>query len=109
MELFVGNITWTASEDDLAALFSPFGEIASLRILTDRETGKSRGIAFVRFTEESSAREAMEKLEGADLKGRPIRVSEAQRREDRPMGGGGGGGGGGGRGGYGGGGGRDRY
>lgn len=89
------------------AAFEVFGEVTEAKVITDRETGRSRGFGFVTFTEGSMATEAIEKMDGSSLDGRAIKVNEAQ---DRRRGGGGGGGGGGGynRGGGGGGGGYSR-
>src|SRR5581483_5355474 len=91
--------------DDLVNAFSQYGNVSSAQVVTDRETGRSRGFAFVEM--ESGADEAIAAMNGALLDGRTLTVNEARPREDRPRGGGGGGygGGGGGRGGYGGGGG----
>ena len=101
-KLYVGNIPFTTTEADLREMFEGHGALESVSVITDRETGRSRGFAFVEFAEESSAQAAQEALDGKDMGGRSLRVNEAH---DRGRGGGGGGGGGGGRGGYG----RDRY
>ena len=87
--LFVGNLTFTASEDDLRNLFGPSGTIVDAKIVTDRETGRSRGFGFVEMSSNSEAEQAIAKLNGSDVGGRQINVSEAKARE----GGGGGGGG----------------
>src|SRR5437867_4658866 len=119
--IYVGNLVWDCSADDLLALFQEHGQVARAQVITDRETGRSRGFGFVEMDNDDEAQRAIEALNGADYKGRPLTVNEAKPREDRGAGGhaGGGGGsrggyGGGGRGGYGGGGGgrggeRDRY
>ncbi|KAJ3288478.1 hypothetical protein HK104_008153 [Borealophlyctis nickersoniae] len=80
--LFVGNLSWTARTDDLAALFSPFGEVKSIRIMTDRETGRSRGFGFVEMEEEAALKAANE-LNGTDFRGRDLRVNEAEQRQPR--------------------------
>ena len=99
--LFVGNLSWDTQEDDLIAAFEKDGaSVASARIMTDRDTGRSRGFAFVEMNSDSDAQAAIQAMDGVELDGRPLRVNEAQERQPR---GGGGGGGGGGRGGYGGG------
>ncbi|MBZ5714811.1 RNA recognition motif domain-containing protein [Nannocystis pusilla] len=112
--LFVGNLSFQTTEEDLQQVFADFGEIAEIRLVLDRETGRSRGFAFVAMADDEAARRATETLNGQMLDGRPLRVNEAEERRDRPGGGGGGGGnrsfgggggGGGGRGGFGGGGG----
>ena len=108
--LYVGNLSWNLTEDELIETFQQDGrQVISARIITDRETGRSRGFAFVEMASEEEAQAAISALNGHDLDGRPLRVNEAQERSGGGGGGGrggyGGGGGGGGRGGYGGGGG----
>jgi RNA recognition motif-containing protein len=106
-KLYVGNISFDTTSDDLVQAFSQYGSVLSAQIVTDRETGRSRGFAFVEMHDGAEA--AIAAMNGQQLQGRTLTVNEAKPREDRPRGGGGGGyGGGGGRGGYGGGGGR-RY
>jgi RNA recognition motif-containing protein len=100
--IYVGNLAWETTADDLLALFQEHGNVARAQVITDRETGRSRGFGFVEMDNDSEAQKAIDALNGQDYKGRPLTVNEARPREDR---GGGGGGGGGGRGGYGGGGG----
>ncbi len=112
-KLYVGNLAFHTTEDTLKNAFSEFGEVAEVKLILDRETGRSRGFAFVEMATPDDARKAMEAMNGADLEGRPLRVNEAEERRPReggggrggPRGGGGGGYGGGGGGGYGGGGG----
>ena len=87
-KLYVGNLPWTASEDDLRELFSSIGEIHSCNLITDRDTGRSRGFGFVEL-DKADANKAISQLNGQDFSGRPLRVNEAQ---DRPKRGGGGGG-----------------
>jgi RNA recognition motif-containing protein len=98
-KLYVGNLPFSATESELRSLFEPHGDIASVSIITDRETGRARGFAFVEMEDAGDAEKAMRALDGRDMGGRPLRVNEAQ---DKRSGGGGGGGGGYGRG-------RDRY
>src|SRR6266699_1173847 len=100
--IYVGNLTFDATADDLRELFGQYGRVAKAQIASDRETGRSRGFGFVEM--EDGGDEAIAALNGKELKGRTLTVNEAKPREAR-SGGGGGGGGGGGRGGYGGGGG----
>lgn len=103
-KLYVGNISFQTTSDELVSAFSPYGNVTSAQVVTDRETGRSRGFAFVEM--ESGGDEAIAAMNGALVGGRTLTVNEAKPREDRPRSGGGGGyGGGGGRGGYGGGGG----
>lgn len=91
--LFVGNLTFQTTDVDLRAAFQPFGAVVDVKVVTDRETGRSRGFAFIEMASEDFARKAAEGLNGATLDGRPLRVAEAEER--RPGSGGGGGGGGG--------------
>ena len=95
MRLFVGNLSFQTTEDDLRDAFSQHGSITDLKIMTDRMTGRSRGFAFVTFSSQAEGETAIRALDGQALGGRPLRVNEATPREE---GGGGGGGGGGGRG-----------
>ncbi|MEM8670818.1 MAG: RNA-binding protein [Planctomycetota bacterium] len=101
--IYVGNLAFSATDEDLRSAFEQFGEVTSVSIIQDRETGRSRGFAFVEMADGDQAKEAIENLDGASISGRTVKVNEARPRE--PRGGGGGGGGGRGRGGYGGGGG----
>ena len=96
--IYVGNLAFTAADDDVRSAFEQFGEVTSVNIIMDRETGRSRGFAFVEMSDGENAKEAIENLNGASICGRNVTVNEARPRERR---GGGGGGGGGGRGGYG--------
>jgi cold-inducible RNA-binding protein len=106
--IFVGSLAWATTSEGLEQAFGQYGVVTSAKVISDRETGRSKGFAFVEM--DSGGDEAIEALNGSDMDGRQIVVNEARPREER-SGGGGGGGGGGGRGGYGGGGGggRDRY
>lgn len=106
MKIYVGNLSFQTTEDGLRDLFSQFGGVDEVAIVTDRETGRSRGFGFVTMADDGEAQAAIENLNGNDYEGRPLTVNEARPRTDRP--GGGGGGGRGGRGGYGGGGGGGR-
>jgi RNA recognition motif-containing protein len=109
--IYVGNLVWDATADDLLALFQEHGQVARAQVITDRETGRSRGFGFVEMDNDAEAQKAIDALNGAPFRGRPLTVNEARPREDRGGGGGGYGGGGGGRrggGGYGGGGGGRR-
>jgi RNA recognition motif-containing protein len=103
--IYVGNLVWDASSDDLLALFQEHGAVARAQVITDRETGRSRGFGFVEMANDDEAQKAVDALNGVDFKGRPLTVNEAKPREDRGGSGGsrGGYGGGSGRGGYGGG------
>jgi RNA recognition motif-containing protein len=104
-KLFVGGLSWDTSDVGLREAFERFGPVTEAKVITDRDTGRSRGFGFVTFSEGADAEAAMSEMDGSDLDGRTIRVNEA---EDKGPRGGGGGGGGGGRGGPGGGGGGGR-
>jgi len=101
MDIYVGNLPYTATENDIRELFADFGDIQSVKIINDRETGRSKGFGFVTLADQSRVNEAVEATNGQTFQGRPLKVNPS---EPRPAGGGGGYGGGGG-GGYGGGGG----
>lgn len=103
--LFVGNLNFQATEADVRAQFEPFGQVSRVHIATDRETGRSRGFAFVEMPNDEEAKRAMTELDGKMVDGRALKVNEARPRPPRSGGGGGGsrfGSGGGGRGGRGG-------
>ena len=89
-KLYVGNLPFSTTEDELRSVFEKHGGVDSVNVITDRETGRSRGFAFVEMSDASAAEAAMRALDGADMGGRSLRVNEAQ---DRRGGGGGGGGG----------------
>jgi len=107
-KLYVGNLSFGTTEQDLEELFSQSGQVESASIVTDRDTGRSRGFAFVEMATKEAADAAIQALDGRELDGRTLKVNEAKPKEDRGGRGGfgGGGGGGRGRGGFGGGGGR---
>jgi RNA recognition motif-containing protein len=98
--IYVGNLVWECTADDLLALFQQHGSVARAQVITDRETGRSRGFGFVEMENDAEAQKAIDALNGSEFNGRPLTVNEAKPREER--GGGGRGGYGGGRGGYGG-------
>jgi cold-inducible RNA-binding protein len=97
--IYVGNLAHQASEDDLQQAFSEFGAVSAVNIIKDRETGRSRGFAFVEMSDAGEAAEAIKQLNLKEICGRSVTVNEARPKTDRPRGGGGGGGGRGGRGG----------
>src|SRR5436190_23814360 len=103
-KLFVGNLSFDATENDLQDLFTQAGQVTSVNVMQDRATGKQRGFGFVEMANEEDTKKAISMLHGKDFKGRALTVNEARPREERPSGGGGGGyrGGGGRRGGRGG-------
>ena len=96
-KLFVGNLSFDMTENDLQDLFTPFGPVSEVNLMTDRSTGRSRGFAFVTMATPEAAQAAIQGMAGKDVQGRALTVNEARPREERS----GGGGGGGGRGGYG--------
>ena len=106
MNLYIGNLSWSITDNDLQETFEAYGEVTSCKIVKDKMTNRSKGFAFVEMPNDAEANAAISALNGQDLKGRAISVNEARPREERPQGGGGGGyrggGGGGNRGGGGG-------
>jgi RNA recognition motif-containing protein len=115
-KIYVGNLPWSTTSADLEAMFAPHGAVRSAEVISDRETGRSRGFGFVEMETDEGLQAAINALNGQEINGRPLTVNEARERTPRPGGGGGGGrggygggGGGGGRGGYGGGGGGGGY
>jgi RNA recognition motif-containing protein len=113
MNIYVGNLSYNTTEDDLRTAFGKFGEVTSASTIQDRETGRSKGFGFVEMASDEDGKKAIAGLNETELQGRQIKVNEARPREERPRSGGGGGGGrggrGGGGGGYGGGGGGGRW
>ncbi len=87
-KLYVGNLPFSVTEDELRDVFARHGEVQSVNVIMDRDTGRPRGFGFVEMTDSSAAEDAMRALDGSDLGGRSLRVNEAQ---DRQGGGGGGG------------------
>ena len=102
MKLYVGNLSFQTTNEDLQQLFAQAGTVESATVVEDRDTGRSRGFGFVEMASKEDGEKAIEQFNGTDMNGRNLTVNEARPREDR---GNRGGGGGGGRGGYGGGGG----
>jgi len=89
MKLYIGNLPYSITETTLRDLFSPFGELKSVNVITDKFTGKPRGFAFVEFVEKEHANTAMKDLDGHEIEGRAMRISEAKERTDRGGAGGG--------------------
>jgi cold-inducible RNA-binding protein len=81
--IFVGNLAFTATEQDLRQLFEPYGSVEMIRSMTDRETGRSRGFGFVEMPDNRAAQTAMDALNGTSLAGRTLTVNEARPREPR--------------------------
>ena len=91
--IYVGNLSFNATEEDIREAFAQYGEVSAVNIITDRETGRPRGFAFVEMPDGEQAKEAIEKVNLTEIDGRAITVNEARPKRDRPRGGGGGGGG----------------
>ena len=90
-KLYVGNLSFDTTENDLQDLFSPFGPVSEVNLISDRATGRSRGFGFVTMATPEAAQAAIAGLAGKNIGGRNLTVNEARPREDRPPGGGGGG------------------
>lgn len=99
--LYVGNLPWTTTSADLEQMFAAHGSVRSAEVVSDRETGRSRGFGFVEMEDEAGMNAAIEALNGQNIGGRPLTVNEAREKAPRSGGGGGGYGRGGDRGGYG--------
>ena len=82
-KLFVGGLSWDTTDDGLRQAFQPHGEITEAKVITDRETGRSRGFGFVTFAEDENAKSAISKLDGSSLDGKTIKVNEAQEKSPR--------------------------
>ena len=97
MDIYVGNLSYDTHDEDLKGLFEQYGQVSSVRVVTDRETGRSKGFGFVEMPDRAEAQKAIDGINGNDFQGRPLRVNESQPkpRSDGPRGGFGGGGGGG--------------
>jgi RNA recognition motif-containing protein len=83
MNMFVSNLSFHTTDEDLRDLFKEFGEVSSAKVITDRETGRSRGFGFVEMPEEAAAKQAMQGIEGKEIEGRAVSVSVAKEKEDR--------------------------
>lgn len=91
MKIYVGNLPYSVSEDDIRKAFEPFGEVGEVNIIIDRMSGRSKGFGFVEMSNDDEAQKAMSELNGTELDGRQLNVNEARPRVDRGGGGGGGG------------------
>ncbi|MCO5240287.1 MAG: RNA-binding protein [Chitinophagaceae bacterium] len=89
MNLYVGNLSWTMTEDDLRNLFEQYGTVNSIKIVKDRETGRSKGFGFVEMENDTEAQNALSSLYDQEVLGRKIVINEAQERPAKPGGGGG--------------------
>jgi cold-inducible RNA-binding protein len=93
MNIYIGNLSYDCTEGDLRTAFSAHGEVDSARLITDRDSGRSKGFGFVEMPNDNEARAAIEAVNGTELMGRTVKVNEARPREERGSHGGGGGGG----------------
>ena len=84
MNIFVGNLSYRSTDDSLRAAFEAYGEVESAKVITSRDTGRSRGFGFVEMPSEDEAKAAITGLDGKDLDGRDIRVNEARSKTERP-------------------------
>lgn len=81
MKIYVGNLPWSCADQELSELFSGMGEVSTATVITDRETGRSRGFGFVEMNDDAAANKAIAELNGKDMGGRPLRVNEANERK----------------------------
>jgi cold-inducible RNA-binding protein len=95
MNIYVGNLSFEAMEDEVRQLFAAYGDVSAVNLLTDKFTGRPRGFGFVEMPQQEQAQAAIQNLNGKEYMGRALTVNEARPKSDRPRGGGGGGGGGG--------------
>ncbi|MEA3500282.1 MAG: RNA-binding protein [Candidatus Marinimicrobia bacterium] len=84
MNIYVGNLSYDVTEEELKQLFTEFGEVTKATLIMDRETRRSKGFGFIEMKEEAEAEKAMEELDGASIKDRPIKVNKARPRKERP-------------------------
>lgn len=84
MNIYVGNLSYDLTEEDLKQVFGEFGEVTKVTLITDRDTGRAKGFGFIEMSDDSNAQDAIDELDGAALNGRNMRVNEAKPREDRP-------------------------
>ncbi len=82
--IYVGNLAWSATEDEVRNAFENYGEVSSVKLIEDRETGRPRGFGFVEMSDDSAALSAIEALDGQDMGGRNLKVNEANPRAERP-------------------------
>ena len=84
MKIYVGNLSWTADENELRDAFAAHGEVTSLQVITDRETGRSRGFAFVEMANDAEAKNAISAVNNKEIDGRQLKVNEAKPRNEKP-------------------------
>ncbi len=88
MNIYVGNLSYSVGDPELAEMFEPFGEVASARVISDRNSGRSKGFGFVEMDDADAAKKAIDELNGKEVGGRELKVNEARPKEDRPRRGG---------------------
>lgn len=84
MNIYVGNLSYQATDEDLRAAFEAFGQVSSAQVIKDKFTGRSRGFGFVEMPDSGEGQKAIDGVNNQDIAGRPVRVNEARPREDRP-------------------------
>ena len=84
MNIYVGNLSWGVSDQDLRELFEAFGQVDRANIIKDRETSRSKGFGFVEMPDDAAGQKAIEEIDGKEVDGRNVRVNEARPKEDRP-------------------------
>lgn len=84
MNIYIGNLSYNVTEEELREIFGEFGEVTSAKIIEDRETGRPKGFAFVEMTNKEDGQNAIENLNDKEIKGRGVKVNEARPREERP-------------------------
>ena len=85
MNIYAGNLSYSVTDEDLKEIFGAFGEVSRANVISDRETGRSKGFGFVEMTVDAEAKQAIDSLNGKDVKGRNINVNEARPRPERPQ------------------------
>ncbi|WP_159517456.1 RNA recognition motif domain-containing protein [Sunxiuqinia indica] len=85
MNIYVGNLDYNLQEDELGQIFAEYGEVTSVKIVTDRETGRAKGFGFVEMAIDSEGEKAVQELDGAEVNGRNIKVNQARPRTERPQ------------------------
>lgn len=84
MNIYVGNLPYRLTEQQLGDVFAAYGEVSKVKIITDRETGRAKGFGFVEMTNDSDAQKAIKELDGKNVEGRNLKVNESKPREDKP-------------------------
>lgn len=84
MQIYVGNMSYGTTEESLKSLFNQFGEVNSVKIITDRETGRAKGFGFIGMDDNAAAQNAIDELNGKEFEGRTLKINEARPREERP-------------------------